>query len=90
MPNEAYDEKLREQIRRWQQKKDDLQSRLKQAGSGERRRLEQRVEDLEAKRTAARRKLDHLTRRASGTPRGRYASAVRRLGRAVMRMIPGL
>lgn len=59
----SYQEKLREQVGRWQAGIDRLKEHLKQAGNGSRQQVEHQVRDLQAKQKAAHRKLEKLERR---------------------------
>lgn len=78
MRKHAYPRKLYAQLGDWQGRIDQLIHHIEQADPGTRRELEQQIEDLRAKRSAARRKLDQLERH-NRSGRGRLLWALRRL-----------
>lgn len=91
MQNRHYPQKLRSQLREWQDKVDRLRQRLSHAGEESRRELENQIEDLHAKQKAAREKLAQMDRGGGSrtTINARVREACSRIGAAARRWLPG-
>lgn len=89
----AYQDKLRDQLKEWQDRMDRLRRHMRQAGAEGRRELEYQVEDLEAKQDAALRKLKELERTGRSVrdaSRARIASTRKTLRNVVRRIVSGM
>lgn len=92
MNKQSYQEKLRAQVRQWENRIDQLRAHIRQAGSESRREFEERIEDLQAKQKAANRKLKQLERTGRGI-RNAYGARVNaarhKVHRVVKRLVSG-
>ncbi len=92
MKEHSYQDKLRAQVRQWQDRIDRLRANVRQAGTDSRRQFEEQIEDLQAKQKAATRKLAELER-SGGSPgrasRGRIRAAKSRMQHAIRRLVSG-
>lgn len=85
MSKRAYPCKLRAQLSEWEKRIDQLRRRMEQEGAAARLQFEHQIHDLQAKQSAARRKLAQLEDRLEGN--GRTAGNKLRL--AVRRILSG-
>ncbi|MGA8261869.1 MAG: hypothetical protein WB783_16785 [Arenicellales bacterium] len=89
----AYQDKLRNQLKEWQDRMDRLKRHMKQAGAEGRRELEYQIEDLKAKQDAALRKLEELERTGTSArevSRARIESTRRTLQNVVRKIVSGM
>lgn len=92
MSKHAYRDKLRAQVRQWQDRIDQLRTHIRRAGSESRRELEEQIEDLLAKQKAANRKLEQLERTSRSVrvaSRARVRTARGKVQRVVKRLVSG-
>lgn len=92
MRKHSYQDKLRTQVRQWQEKIDQLKAHIKQAGSDSGRDFEERIQDLQAKQKAANQKLEQLERTGKNVgkaSRARVNAARHKVHRAVRRLVSG-
>lgn len=92
MNKQSYQEKLRAQVRQWEERIDQLRAHIRQAGADSRREIEERLEDLQAKQEAANRKLKQLERTGRGIRKAssaRARAARHKVHRAVKRLVSG-
>lgn len=92
MNKQSYHEKLRAQVRQWENRIDQLRAHIRQAGSESRREFEDRIEDLQAKQKAANRKLKQLERTGRGIRKAsgaRVNAARHKVHRVVKRLVSG-
>jgi len=92
MRKRDYPNKLRTQLREWQDRVERLRRDLRRAGEDSRRELEHQIEDLQAKQKAARRKLEQLESfcgEARLDPGKRIKRAGRRINHRVRKLISG-
>jgi len=92
MTKQSYPDKLRTQVRQWQDKIDQLRAHIKQAGCESRREFEEQIQDLQAKQKAANRKLEQLERTGRSVrkaSRARVEAARTKVQRAVRRLVTG-
>jgi len=92
MSRQSYPDKLRAQIRHWQERMDELRTQLGQAGTDSRRQFDEQLRDLQAKQQAAKRKLDQLDRTGRSVRRKSRAflgTARTRVNRVVRRLVSG-
>lgn len=90
MTKHSYQDKLRTQVRQWQDRIDQLRVRVGQPGSESRRHFQEQIEDLQAKQKAANRKLDELARARGNvgkTARGRINAAGSRIQHVIRRVV---
>lgn len=90
MTKHSYQDKLRTQLRQWQDRIDQLRAHVGQAGSESRRHFQEQIEDLQAKQKAANRKLDELARTHGSvrkTARRRINAAGSRIQQVIRRVV---
>lgn len=92
MKEHSYQDKLRAQVRQWQDRIDRLRANVRHAGTESRRHFEDQIEDLQAKQKAATRKLAELERSggsAERVSRGRIRAAKSRMQHTIKRLVSG-
>lgn len=92
MKKQSYQDKLRAQLRQWENRIDQLRVHIRQASAESRREFEERIEDLQAKQKAANRKLKQLERTGRGIRKAsgaRVNAARHKVHRVVKRLVSG-
>lgn len=90
MSKYSYQDKLRAQMRQWQERIDQLRVHIREVGAGSRRHFEEQIEDLQAKQKAANRKLEQLERTGRSVrkaSRTRVDAARNKVDRALRRLV---